>query len=378
MRVLIDASTHGSGGYVAHLRGILEPGHIPEDVQVIVACSPKMASALQPCDPSVTFVVNPLLDKTVAHQFLWRELRLGRLLAETRPDVVFVPSSLLRLIGDYQHIPRVTVCHFIIPFLDDALRRIPLTSPDRWRSALLRRLQLRSFGMAEGVIFLSTHSEQTVRDLGVRLNRTTVIPHGVEASYRTAPRISRETPFRNILYVSSIDLYKNQWHVADAIARVRAETGLDLHLQLVGSELPSGRDRLRTTLDRLGHPEWIHLMGWQDKEQVRQLLREASIFVFASSAETFGISLLEAMASGLPIACSDRQPMTEILRDAGLYFDPEAPDSIAQAIRNLVGNPENSQRLATRAYAYAKEYSWARCAAETFGFLRQVWQQSQV
>ena len=376
MKILIDASTHGSGGYVAHLKGILGPGRIPADMRVTIACSFRLASALQPCDAGLRIVQVPMLGKSVAHQFLWRELFLGRLLASENPDIVFAPAGLLRLVSGYRRIPTVVMCQYIIPFLDAEIRRISKASRARWRSALLRQVQLRSFQRAAGTIFLSAHSERTVRGLGVRLNRTAIIPHGVGDSYRTPPRISRETPFRNILYVSTIDLYKNQWHVADAITKVRAETGLDLHLQLVGSELSPARDRLRTTLARLGHPEWIHLMGWQDEERVRQLLREASAFVFASSAETFGISLLEAMASGLPIACSNRQPMTEILRDAGLYFDPESPSSIAQAIRELVENPDTSQCLAAKAYTYAQDYSWARCATETFNFLRQVWQQS--
>ena len=63
---------------------------------------------------------------------------------------------------------------------------------------------------------------------------------------------------------------------------------------------------------------------------------QVDLFAFASSCETFGISLLEAMASGLPIASSNRGPMVEILKDAGIYFNPENPTSIANSLKMLL------------------------------------------
>ncbi len=79
--------------------------------------------------------------------------------------------------------------------------------------------------------------------------------------------------------------------------------------------------------------------------------------------------LLEGMAAGLPIACSDRGPMPEVLGDAGVYFNPEDPASIAKAIRHLIESPELREQKAQAAFQRAQQYSWARCAEETFGFL---------
>jgi glycosyltransferase involved in cell wall biosynthesis len=78
------------------------------------------------------------------------------------------------------------------------------------------------------------------------------------------------------------------------------------------------------------------------------------------------------MASGLPIACSDRMAMPEMLRDAGTYFDPEDPVSVAGALRPLLTDPELRRRNGALAHRYAREYTWERSAAAVVDFLRRV------
>jgi glycosyltransferase involved in cell wall biosynthesis len=100
--------------------------------------------------------------------------------------------------------------------------------------------------------------------------------------------------------------------------------------------------------------------------------QKTDIFVFASSSETFGITVLEAMGARLPIACSDRTGLPEILKDAGVYFNPEEPSSIAEAIRQLIESVELRKMLGERAYQYALNYRWDRCSSETINFIKEV------
>ena len=78
------------------------------------------------------------------------------------------------------------------------------------------------------------------------------------------------------------------------------------------------------------------------------------------------------MASGLPIACSNCGPMPEILGDAGLYFDPENSQEIADTVQTLINSPELRKTLALKAFQKAKEYTWNRCAHETFKFMSEI------
>jgi glycosyltransferase involved in cell wall biosynthesis len=83
-------------------------------------------------------------------------------------------------------------------------------------------------------------------------------------------------------------------------------------------------------------------------------------------------TLVEAMANELPIACSKCGPMPEILEAAGLYFDPEDPDSIAHAIEKLIVDKPLRDSLAKNAGMLSDQYTWTRCANETWNFVSQV------
>jgi glycosyltransferase involved in cell wall biosynthesis len=78
------------------------------------------------------------------------------------------------------------------------------------------------------------------------------------------------------------------------------------------------------------------------------------------------------MAAGLPIACSNRGPMPEILGDSGLYFNPEQPIEIFNALESLINNPQLRSEKANASFLEVQKYSWSICANETFSFLDQV------
>jgi glycosyltransferase involved in cell wall biosynthesis len=99
---------------------------------------------------------------------------------------------------------------------------------------------------------------------------------------------------------------------------------------------------------------------------------QSSAFVFASSCENMPNILLEAMAAGLPIACSKRGPMPEVLGEAGVYFDPDQPREIAAALSRLFSDPSLRERCAGAAYERSLCYSWERCARETLAFLSAI------
>ena len=81
--------------------------------------------------------------------------------------------------------------------------------------------------------------------------------------------------------------------------------------------------------------------------------------------------LLEGMASGLPIACSDRGPMPELLGDSAVYFNPELQSSIEDALEILMNSPELRHKLSEKSYQLSQKYTWDKCAEQTFEFLSQ-------
>ncbi len=178
-------------------------------------------------------------------------------------------------------------------------------------------------------------------------------------------------PFK-ILYVSTVFYYKHPWNVAQAIAELRSK-GYPITGEFIGDGIPGAQARLNRTLNKLDSKnQFLFYRGGLQFEAIHQAFQSADLFVFASSCETIASTVLEAMASGLPIASSDRGPLPEVLGQAAVYFDPEKPGQIATAIEKLMMQPALRQDLAYKGFEQASSYSWKKCADETFSFLARV------
>jgi glycosyltransferase involved in cell wall biosynthesis len=225
------------------------------------------------------------------------------------------------------------------------------------------------------MIFLTHYAREVVdRQVGRLEGPMQIIPHGVDARFFAPIRRAMSTEPRplEIVYVSIIDHYKHQVPVSKAVVRLAAE-GHPLRLTLIGPSYPPAMKHLRSMLDRLD-PDGsiVRYLGPMAHEEIHAVYERADVGLFASSCENMPNILLEEMAAGLPIACSDRGPMPEILRGAGEFFDPEDVSSIAEAILRLIRDPGLRERRARAAQALAREYSWPRCADETFRFLSRI------
>jgi glycosyltransferase involved in cell wall biosynthesis len=244
---------------------------------------------------------------------------------------------------------------------------------------LLRHFHVRAFREADGVIFLSQYARDTIlRRVGRCRGEVVLIPHGVDAGRRKPPRAQRrieecseERPL-GLLYVSKVHPYNHQWTVVEAVADVRGK-GWPLTLDLVGPAYGPALARLEKAVRRFD-PErrWVRYRGEVDYRQIDRFYSESELFVFASSCENMPNTVIEAMASGLPIVCSDRGPMPEVLGPAGLYFNPENPATLSERLQQMILDPALRASLAEQAYRRAQMFSWERCARETFALMRRV------
>ena len=118
--------------------------------------------------------------------------------------------------------------------------------------------------------------------------------------------------------------------------------------------------------------DWIFCLGEIPYEELHHIYAQADLGIFASSCENLPNILIEKMAMGLPIACSNRGPMPEILGEAGEYFDPEHPIDISRALRVMINSAKLRKKKANSSYHLAKSYSWDSCAKDTFAFFSEV------
>jgi glycosyltransferase involved in cell wall biosynthesis len=371
----IDASNLRDGGGVTHLIELLRVADPPAYgfSQVVVWGARPILDRID----SHSWLVKsrqPLLERRLPYRLFWQRFRLSKLARRSGCSLLFAPGGSYS--GNFH--PLATMSRNMLPFEWRELRRYGWS----WiglRLLLLRATQSRGFRGAEGLVFLTRYAQEIVtRTIKATTARTAIIPHGVDSRFACPPReqlpignYSAHRAFR-ILYVSIVDLYKHQWHVAEAVAQLRAD-GLPVLLELVGPTYLPASARLRKTLDRIDPAaEFVRHLGSVPHDQLHTHYAGADLCVFASSCENMPNILLEGMASGLPIACSNRGPMPEVLGDTGTYFDPEAPKDIARALRELIESPGLRTKLAHASYERVQRYSWRRCAEETFSFLAEI------
>lgn len=375
MRLGIDASNLRGGGGVTHLVELLaaaEPeGHGFSEVTVWGGLATLRQIEQRPW---LKKIYQPALDQNLFYRTLWQNGRLSKLAETGKCDVLLVPGG--SYLGRFR--PVVIMCRNMLPFEWKELRRYGW-SRMTLKFLILRAVQRRSFRRADALIFLTKYAQNVVvGEMELSSRETRIIPHGVNARFLNphvehAPlsRFSVDDPFR-IIYVSIIDVYKHQWNVAEAVAQLRS-AGLPITLDLIGPAYPRALSRLRATLERLDPTgDFIRYRGPVLHSELHMSYKNASMCVFASSCENMPNILLEAMESGLPVACSDRGPMREIAGEGAVYFNPENVTDIARAIRTLAIDSGLRATKAGLSSERAKAFTWVRCAHETLRFLAEV------
>ena len=368
-KVAIDASRNRSGGAKAHLLGILSVGDPRQHgISAIHVWSYDNLLRELPDVPWIIKHCPPELNQSLLKQLWWQYRKLPRELVSAGCDVLLSTDA-----GTVcRFTPSVVMSRDMLSFEGKEMQRYPLLSFSRLRLFLLKHMQVSSLRCATGVIFLTQYASSVIQRFTGKLQLVQVIPHGIGERFRqqTKDGLCRE-PAQSIkcVYVSNADMYKHQWHVAHAIASLR-KAGHPVLLKLVGGGAGRAKVLLEDSINKVD-PErhFIEVLDAVPHNEIPSHLANADIFIFASSCENMPNTLVEAMAGGLPIACSDRGPMPEILQDAGTYFNPEDPASIAQAVERLILEGSFRKSVAEKAKVLSNQYSWERCARETWIFL---------
>jgi glycosyltransferase involved in cell wall biosynthesis len=245
------------------------------------------------------------------------------------------------------------------------------------------RLAAASFRDADGIVTSSaTTAVELVSRFALDEKKVRTIPPGLDnrfledvpAAELEATSAHFELPPSFLLFVGAQVPRKNLVRFMEALKIVHLH-GFQIPLILAG---PEGEDSeaIRANADKLGISRWIRTTGYLDEGNVRNIYRLATAFVLPSLCEGFGLPLLEAMASGVPVAASRVSAIPEVCRDAAVYFDPDNPESMAEKVISLLGDEDLRNRLVARGKDRAGSFSWEKTALETLAFYESVMQGS--
>jgi len=239
----------------------------------------------------------------------------------------------------------------------------------RARLHLLHAIARMSARRCDRAMFVSESSAQEMGDaLRIPVHRRMAIPHGIDPTRWRRPTAAsvggHERPY--ILAVGSIYAYKNYVRLIEAYADM-ASRHLDVpDLVIVGENLDDDYYHRMEEARAAGgeFADGIHLVGEVSYEEVHHYYHGASLFVFPSHLESFGIPLLEAMASEVPIVASDMPVFREVARDAAFYADPFDVSSLAQAMSEALFRTGAAAGLVKRGQERLREFTWQRSAIQ--------------
>lgn len=374
LRILINAFSARQGGGQTYLVNLLRHRPAGSDIEIFLLAPPslKLPDGIQGITRLQTDfpVENPFL------RALWERFWLPGLLRRLKVDVFFCPGGTVGAKAP-AGCKTVTMSRNMLPFDLKQRRKYPL-GYDRFRNWALSKTLLRSMLKADLVIFISNYAEAVIKNLARgALKRTVVIYHGINPHFRIEPGKKLPRPSwvpqdGYLLYVSTLDVYKAQIEVIQAYAALKTKRQTREKLLLVGFENAWYGKRVRTEVARLGLERDVIVVGSIPYDELPAVYQHATINIYASETENCPNILLEALAAGQPVVSSNRQPMPEFGGDAAVYFDPSVPLELADAILEVIDDPDRQAQLSLRAYERSRLYDWEKSARLTWDAIEQL------
>ena len=269
-------------------------------------------------------------------------------------------------------VPRVLTCHDVVRL---AMPRDYLAG--RWAYRwILHGLEIARFRSARRVIAISRcTADDVIRLLGVEPSRIDVVPHGVDLGKLRPPRAGAEAeaaaavlrkwgladrPY--FLHLGAADPRKN----VDTLIHGFARAGLaGVDLVLIGRLKPSHRATVERSLEEVGRPPSVRLLGFVPDEDLPAILAGALALPFTSTYEGFGFTPLEAMACGCPVIATGLTSIGEVVGDAALLVPPRDPGALAAALRRVATESSLAGDLRRAGLARAARFTWRETALGT-------------
>jgi glycosyltransferase involved in cell wall biosynthesis len=346
---------------------------IPSDVRVVLYSNEPLSGELGvlPLNWSVKILRWPF-------KKLWSQIRLSWEFIFYPPDIFFAPSQL---------VPIFCPKNSIVMIHDNAF----VAHPRAYRFFGRQYLKLMNQLIVRKAKIILTSTEFNKRELikyyGNDVGeKTVVIPLAYdESKFFVAGLIQNkyltktkkilekyfiERPF--IISIGRLEEKKNTKRIVQAFNLLRSGVSkLEVQLFLIGNP-GAGYVDVKKEIDNSPYKKDIITPGWVEADELLYLLQSASVFVFPSLYEGFGLPALEAMACGCPVILSKDNALEEVTMEAGVYVNPLNPEEIASAIEKFISNADYRQQKITAGLARARLFSWEETAKKSWEAIKSL------
>ena len=265
-------------------------------------------------------------------------------------------------------IKTVTIFQNILPFIDNDVKKYGIFK--RFKMSIQKKLYLKSFKNSDGIIFLSRYSKKILsKKLDLSNLENIIIPHGVSGKFKFEKKIIDKKKRINLLYVSSIETYKQQDLIISALASIKKK--INIKLNLVGPYNQKYKLYLDKLISKLNLNQNVKFYGAVKNDNLNKIYRENHIKIHFSESETFGMTMLEAMKCGLPTISIKNEISKEILGSSG-FFCENSFTSIENIIFKILSNKKYINKKIQIGKNISRLYNWEITSRNTFLFLEKI------
>jgi glycosyltransferase involved in cell wall biosynthesis len=366
MRVAIDTRKIHDFGIGTYIRNLLRQlARIDRDTEYVLLCrEPDLGIAAQ-LGPNFRSVREPSPNYSLREQ-----IHVPWVLRRERPDVYHAPHYVL---------PVAVRCRSVVTIHDCIHLMFPQYLPNRMAYAYARASMWAAARRSDRILTVSEASKRDILSLfNVKPEKIVVVYNAIDEHFSATPseeHIARireryQLDHKFVLYVGNIKPHKNLVRLIEAFSELR-RTHDDLKLLIIGDEI-SKLPALRRAVHRHKLHKYVRFLGYLKDDTLTVLYRLASVFVFPSLYEGFGLPPLEAMASGTPVVTSNVSSLPEVTGDAAVLVDPYDVDSIGDGMRRILDDPRLAEELRLKGLKRAREFSWERSVEKTQRVYREV------
>ena len=359
MRIGIDAVMVAGHRWGVHraLEGLLSGLAVGRTGHEFIVYTGEAGTLEPPRAPGFEVREIPQAEKGSARRLWWQYTQLPDMLAEDGVDVFHAA----RYVGPWKcPVPMVATVYDVIALTHPHL----VTRANRWH---YRWAIPRTTRSSARVITPSAYTRNMlVEKLPEAEGKVVVAPLGVtggeaSAEEREAVRAGHGLPARFLLFVGHVERKKNVPALVRAFARGRRDRRWPHHLAIAGT-LGGDATAVRAAVRDCDVRECVHLLGPVDEAALGPLYAAAEVLVHWSLVEGFGLTVLEAMAWGTPVVCSDAGALAEVAGDVACVVALDDGDGLVEAIAELTSNEVLRGEMGRRGREWAAQFTWERHA----------------
>lgn len=277
-------------------------------------------------------------------------------------------------------LPAIVPCPTVVTIHDIIHLLYPGFLPSRAASLYAQRMFRHSVGRADRIIAVSRNTQKDLLDyFDIREEKIHVVYNGVEDRFRRLlgaqeldahlKDVGVRQPY--MLFVGNPKPHKNLDRVIKAYARARSRAGFDAPLVCVGAR-PGSDFKLERRARQLGVGDHVQLVGHVSASVLPALYQGASLFLYPTLYEGFGLPVVEAMASRVPVITSNTSSLNEIARGYAELVNPLEVEEIATAIERCMKDRDHAGQLTDRGASRAAGFQWKTAAESTLAIYRDV------